>query len=171
MRRILLTGLIAGGLAALSAGPAAAQYRPARPTWSPYLNLLRRDSSLIQNYQGLVRPEIEFRGNIQQLRQDVTADREAAASENLDETGGLPPTGHAVGFQTQSRYFMTLGGGSSVGRSGMIGQTGSRIGGGGIGIGFATSVGRPDLSGARAGFRAGARAGAAAARGGGGFRR
>src|SRR5262245_56181717 len=85
-----LLGLTALTLA-MSAGTASAQYAPAasrtssnpfgrnrsymaprsalsnRPTFSPYLNLLRQGDPVL-NYYGLVRPEQEFRAANEQFR-------------------------------------------------------------------------------------------------------
>src|SRR5438105_3422455 len=57
-----------------SAGKSMAQPMPGvpgqtRPTFSPYLNLARRDSSPALNYYGLVRPQIATQNNIQSLQQ------------------------------------------------------------------------------------------------------
>src|SRR2546423_1758220 len=87
-------------------GPGAT--RP--PAFSPYLNLLRRDNSPAINYSGIVRPQINFREGIQDLEQQQSylglqqqADRAAATTgPNV-----LPPTGHATGFLTHRKYFLT----------------------------------------------------------------
>ncbi len=95
-------------------------YNPgSRPAYSPYLNLLRPDSALVNNYFGLVRPQINFQNSLLQLdaQQALSANQQAAAQENQ----ALPPTGHASRFMTQSRYFLTNGaagigtGGGTVG--------------------------------------------------------
>src|SRR5262245_50386888 len=51
-------------------------YRPGvnptgTPTYSPYLNLLRRGNPAYQNYYGLVRPEVEFRSAVRGLQQQA----------------------------------------------------------------------------------------------------
>ena len=57
-------GLLAWGLVlVVSTGQASAQrpqrFQPARPTVSPYLNLLRQNNSGVPNYYTLVRPELQ----------------------------------------------------------------------------------------------------------------
>jgi hypothetical protein len=88
-----------------------------RPVISPYMNLFRPGGNFTQNYFGLVQPQQQFYNGIQQLRRD-----DAALAQGLVTTQAqiaangqqyLPPTGSVVGFQTQSRYFMTLGRGGA----------------------------------------------------------
>jgi hypothetical protein len=109
-------GILASiGLAlTLAAGPAAAQLpytRPQtspfnRPAISPYINMFRPGGNIAQNYFGLVRPEIQFNQDVNQLqnRQALLGAQIAAGTESQ---AVLPPTGHATGFQTQYRYFQT----------------------------------------------------------------
>src|SRR5438552_14759869 len=90
--------------AGLAAGQASAQLPPrSRPAVSPYLNLLRGGSGFAGNYYNLVRPELEFRSNIQQLQTQTTANREAVSA--LETASGLPTTGHRTGFMTHGRFF------------------------------------------------------------------
>jgi hypothetical protein len=132
-----------GLLAALPPARASAQQPGSpsitRPTVSPYLNLLRNDQPTYLNYYGLVRPQVDFRGSIGQLQQQTTADQQAIS--NLGATPGLSSTGHAVGFGTQYRYYMTLGrtGGSGFrpGIGGGVGGLGGGVGGLGGGAGTA----------------------------------
>ncbi len=80
---------------------------PARPTISPYLNLLRGgDPSL--NYQGLVRPQQEFRSGIQQLNQQLQTQQRDIT--NLEVESGLPATGHPTQFLNLGGYFLGRGG-------------------------------------------------------------
>lgn len=64
-RTCLLCGLVIGCTIVGSARSASAQrnwpYQPSRPTTSPYLNLYRTDSGVVDNYNAFVRPEIEMR--------------------------------------------------------------------------------------------------------------
>jgi hypothetical protein len=84
--------------------------------------LLRRDAPAAVNYYNLVRPEIEFRNAIEQLQGQTTANQQAIA--DLTTPTALPPTGHRVGFQTQRRYFQTLGsGGTATGTTPAAGGT------------------------------------------------
>ena len=93
---------------------AHAQVRPAipginpasRPGFSPYLNLLRRDVNPALSYYGLVRPEIQAANSIQQLQQQQNTIAGQLQEQNPANIA-LPQTGHAAGFQTQSRFFMT----------------------------------------------------------------
>ncbi len=78
------------------------------PAYSPYLNLLRglggaRRGSPAMNYYGLVRPELDFRSNIQNLQQQVTTIGMQTTAEQA--ASGLPTTGHAVQFMNTARYF------------------------------------------------------------------
>ena len=69
-----------------------------QPSFSPYLNLLRRDSPTYLNYYGLVRPQQDFRRSVQTLRQDVNNVSQAqqqAADPNADpsfEAASIKPT-------------------------------------------------------------------------------
>jgi hypothetical protein len=75
--------------------------RQSTPSFSPYLNLLRGGNPAI-NYYGLVRPELEFRGAIRQLQQQV----ETIPGQGLPAAAGqLPPTGHPVQFMNLSHYY------------------------------------------------------------------
>ncbi len=97
-----------GSARAQGFGPAGG-YNPAnRPAFSPYLNLLRRDTPLVTNYYGLVRPDINFQNSLQQLatQQGVARDEQAALQNALT----LPPTGHASRFLSHSHYFLTTSG-------------------------------------------------------------
>ncbi len=110
--------LVAAGLLGLtSAGPVAAQF-PARPggivptsspAYSPYLNLLRNDNPTYLNYYGLVRPEVEFRGNIQNLQRQQTQTDDEVAGVN----GSLAATGHRTMFLNNGGYFLSRSGTSS----------------------------------------------------------
>jgi hypothetical protein len=93
--------------------------------YSPYLNLLRANPlGAAGNYYGLVRPELSFRESIGQLgaQQAFTSAQQTA----LQNTLALPPTGHATGFFTHTRYFLTAGAG------GFGGYGGGGGGGGGV---------------------------------------
>jgi hypothetical protein len=117
-KMLLLVGLSLGAWA----GPAGAQgiypggaLNPAnRPAYSPYLNLLRRDARLDQNYFGLVRPEINFRNSLQQLQQQQSLT--STQQTTLENALALPPTGHASQFMSHSKYFLNKGGGAPAGR-------------------------------------------------------
>jgi hypothetical protein len=128
---------------ALCAGSTHAQgynpggpYNPAsRPAYSPYLNLLRPDSSLVNNYYGLVRPQINFQNSLQQLdaQQALGGNQQAGPPESQF----LPPTGRGARFMTQSRYFLTNGAGG-------LGGGGGGLGGG---VGYAATPGAQGAQG------------------------
>ena len=105
-------GVGLGALAAFVGATAWAQVpgynlNPARrPTVSPYINLARPDVDPAISYYGIVRPDVGFRASIQQLQQQGA---ELAVGQQDLTTAVLPPTGHASGFQNQSKYFMTKG--------------------------------------------------------------
>ncbi len=127
-------GLCAGSVHAQGYNPGGPYNPGARPAYSPYLNLLRQDGSLNSNYQGLVRPQINFQNSIQQLdaQQALGASQQAAPQESPF----LPPTGHVSRFMTQSRYFLTNGAGGTGGVGGGfggVGLAGGGLGGGGYG--------------------------------------
>ena len=67
----------------------------ARPTVSPYLNLLRPGASPAINYYGLVRPQQQFQSDIGQLdqqssalQQGVTVDSARAALAQVCDSNG-----------------------------------------------------------------------------------
>lgn len=107
-------------------------YNPARPTYSPYLNLLR-GGSLVTNYYGLVRPQIDFSTSLQQVENQVSNVQQQQLGAGGAST--LPDTGHPVYFMNASRYFMTnrSGGGGGGGGAGVatFGSGGGGAGGAG----------------------------------------
>jgi hypothetical protein len=113
----------------VSAQPPAPLSPPARrPAYSPYLNLNRPGGTAVQNYYGLVRPEIEFRNNYAQLRQDTQA---LAAGIAAAPPGGELSTGHSFGYMTHLKYFGTNragGAGGLAARPGpvSVGSAGAR---------------------------------------------
>jgi hypothetical protein len=97
---------------------AQGQYYPGggqgtRPAYSPYLNLLRGGGTTIQNYEGLVRPEVNFRNSLQQL--DAQQALAGAQQNALENALTLPATGHASRFLSHSRYFLNSAGGQGFG--------------------------------------------------------
>jgi len=94
---------------AWSAAPCLAQVPGTRPTFSPYINLSRRDVNPAINYYGLVRPQLRYNESIQQLQQATQS-----LQQQQDVTGAIaserPPTGHATGFLNHNRYFLNRGG-------------------------------------------------------------
>ena len=119
VRLACVMALFAGSTSAHAQSVYARPVPSAKPVVSPYLNLLRAGNSAGFNYLTLVRPELEIRSSINALQKQVIQDNMTAATPGSAE--GEPTTGHAFGFQTHSRYFMTLGG-----RSGGLGITAPR---------------------------------------------
>jgi len=87
-----------------------------RPTFSPYLNLLRRGNPAV-NYYGLVRPEVEFRNSVNQMQQQLNS-----VQSTVDQEANNPnavTTGHRTQFQSYGHYYPAkggAGGGGSAGR-------------------------------------------------------
>jgi hypothetical protein len=139
------------------------------PAVSPWINLLRNNTGLqggaafnAIGYYGLVRPEFNYYNALGGLQQQVTSNQQAIAT-GLGGAGGVPVTGHPVGFQTQRAYFLTFSGGG-LGRGGVgggtVGQGGGFGGAGGGGAGFGMG---------NAGMRTGVGGGAVGGAGGGGI--
>ena len=69
-----------------------------RPTFSPYLNLLRQGDPVL-NYYGLVRPEKELRAANDQLRKEVgEVERELESDKEREAESKMGVTGHRVKF-------------------------------------------------------------------------
>jgi hypothetical protein len=82
------------------------------PGYSPYLNLARPGNPGM-NYYGLVRPEVEFRNNLQQLQRNT-----ARLQTDLGQaTGGDLSTGHPSAFMYFGGYYSGIGRGGLQGRS------------------------------------------------------
>jgi hypothetical protein len=149
-KRLLLSFLALGSWGFIAA-EAHAQYPPNRgipsynvPTYSPYLNLNRRGGTLSQNYFGIVRPEIDFRQNLQQLNQQVSYNQQAIADIGNQI---LPATGHTILFNNTSHYFGNLSGpgggtGAGGGKGGGTGQRQGAAGGAGGAKGGSAQGGR-----------------------------
>jgi hypothetical protein len=87
---------------------AQTQYRPSRPTLSPYLNLADGQSNPAVTYYGIVRPQLAMRDALQRLQEDVTLNTQALASPR--SVGDLGPTGNRARFMTHTRMFLNSGG-------------------------------------------------------------
>ncbi|MCI0699914.1 MAG: hypothetical protein L0241_02390 [Planctomycetia bacterium] len=100
---------VALALVVVSLGASQVQGQPLPPTgYSPYLNLVRPGSPGM-NYYGLVRPELEFRNNLQQLQRNTTR----LQTEFSQATGGDLSTGHPSAFMYFGGYY------SGIGRGGL----------------------------------------------------
>jgi hypothetical protein len=101
---------VAVAVLALGAGRVRGQAPP--PGYSPYLNLARPGSPGV-NYYALVRPQVEVRRDLQQLRQNTTT-----LQTGLSQlAGGDLTTGHAAGFMYYGGYYPTLGRGNLPART------------------------------------------------------
>ena len=75
-----------------------------RPTFSPYLNLLRSGNSTMFNYYGLVRPEVEFRAANQQFQSSLGIVDRQLQDSRLEAAGSrLSQSGHQVRFMSNLR--------------------------------------------------------------------
>ena len=115
--------------------------QPSSPTISPYINLLRSDSSPALNYYGLVRPQQEFAQQNQQLGQGLQSLQMQSSSMPMYSGGygysQLGATGHPVIFNSfgTSRFSGGYLGGGGGGGFGGGGFGGGGFGGGGFGGG------------------------------------
>lgn len=105
------------------------------PTFSPYINMFREGGGVGLNYFGLVRPQIDFAQQNQQLGMNVQAlQMQGHQGQMMMPAYGysqLGATGHAVVFNSfgQGRF----GGGYNGMAGGMGGMGGGMAGGGGFG--------------------------------------
>jgi hypothetical protein len=117
-----------------------------RPTYSPYLNLLRGGASPGINYLGLVQPQQQVIQQQNQMAKQIQQNNQAIQSVNQAVQGAdenIPGTGHAAVFNNTLHYFGgqpgAMGGNYSAGRSmprpgsngpgGTTGSTASRYSG------------------------------------------
>jgi hypothetical protein len=131
-------------VAALETSRAAAQapgvppqMQPLRPPISPYLNLLRLGGGPALNYYNLVRPQQQLFAGINNLQQQVAANRAlatAAMAVGADPT--LPETGKATMFMNTGGYFMNMN---------PIGGAAAAPGVGRMGAGMGAGVGTPRM--------------------------
>ena len=72
-----------------------------QPTFSPYLNLLRRGNSTLQNYYGLVRPEQQFRTANEQFQSNFNqVQQQFNSAQQVKVSPPLQSTGHRVQFMS-----------------------------------------------------------------------
>ena len=112
---------LAGGIAFLLFTSFSPAQNPGatRPAYSPYLNLTRPGGTLVNNYYGLVRPEIEFRGMIGGL-QSQYRNLSTEVNNQFAVESQFPTTGHQVSFMNYSHYYNIRG--RAVGYGGMAPQ-------------------------------------------------
>ena len=111
--------ILTAGAVFLAAAPASAQPPvpggvggTPRPTFSPYLNLVRPGGSAVQNYYGLVRPEVQARQSLQNLQGSVALNQQAIGDVQAG-INEIPVTGHQASFLNHGRYFLTGGAGGA----------------------------------------------------------
>lgn len=121
MRRSVSIGasmaLIAAAIVAASAGLAGAQDNPGRyvppagPPLSPYLDLFRARTSVVDNYHAFVRPRFQLRGRLQeQAGQIDTLQRDVQELRRPQvPSSGAAPTGIGGGFMNFSHYYTLPG--------------------------------------------------------------
>jgi hypothetical protein len=119
--RIATLSLIFGAAVALSplvlhAQGRSGQYTPAKPTISPYLNLLRRDGAPVTNYYTQVRPQQQQQAINQQqravnLQQESLLQTQQQGLRTVQESllqvrqPQTNPTGTGGGFMNFSHFY------------------------------------------------------------------
>ena len=87
----------------------AGQYVPARPTTSPYLNLLRDDIGIVPNYHALVRPQQRQQQVNQQQQQTIRQQQRQIQDLNRDvlqiRDPNIRATGTASSFMNYSHFY------------------------------------------------------------------
>jgi hypothetical protein len=99
-------------------GPIPAQRNIARPTVSPYLNIVNGSGNRGLNYFTQVRPQQQFRSfGAGVERQLQTLNSRADGTTLIDETGtqAARSTGHSTSFLNTAGYFSVGGGASAAG--------------------------------------------------------
>ena len=144
MNRLHVTTCAVAALAIGSVAPAWAQGpAPARfggigspglnqPVYSPYLNLLRTNNSTLQNYYGLVRPEIQFRNAATTLQNEVLLNQQNIGyleAQNASANAQIV-TGHGAYFLNTQGYFLRGTGGGGGARGAGLGSARGAAGGG-----------------------------------------
>jgi hypothetical protein len=115
---IVLTGWLLLSAAAQAQFPIGGQPRPlgglgaGSPTVSPYINLLRSNSSTLVNYYGLVRPEQNFAQALQGLNSQQQMN---SAALNAMDPNATPSSGTSIRFMNTQPYFMSINRGGGMG--------------------------------------------------------
>lgn len=124
MTRFWTAAAVVLGTAAAASAQPTPPITAARPTFSPYLNLLRSGNSPALNYFGLVRPEQQFAQQQTLMRQQIQANNQAIQSVNQAVIAGgdptIPETGHAATFNNTLHYFGGMSGSSGASPSGSM---------------------------------------------------
>lgn len=106
-----------------------------RPAYSPYLNLLRRNTGPVQNYYGLVRPQQQFQANDELLDTNMQGlRREVKETEGMrlekDQSTRLSESGHSARFMSDLRsgFGPSINSRYDDSKTGKDKLTGSRLG-------------------------------------------
>lgn len=146
---LLLTVLTSGGTAVAQIGADRINRPIDTPTFSPYINMFREGGGVGLNYFGLVRPQIDFAQQNQQLGMNVQAlQMQGHQGQMMMPAYGysqLGTTGHPVVFNSfgQGRFgggYNGMAGGMGGMGGGMAGGMGG-FGGGQMGGGFGQAGG------------------------------
>jgi hypothetical protein len=119
----LLLVLAGGGYAQTPSGPSSYYTQPIvrpnlqlpafrSPVVSPYLNLVNPGGLPAINYYGIVRPELQFSGEQQQLRQQLSrleGDIQEPDRQRLQNAADAAAGGQPRYFFNYSHYYPTLG--------------------------------------------------------------
>jgi hypothetical protein len=121
-RFVIQAGIAVTLLAGWTVAPVRAQPPAVRTIYnpySPYLNLLRTGSpyGVAGNYYGLVRPQLDAQNAFQNLQRQINQNTGAITASAIDQSTGLPYTGHPAAFLNLSHYYSRgfTGGGSMPG--------------------------------------------------------
>ncbi len=84
-----------------------------RPTFSPYLNLLRADTGVLPNFQQFVQPEVRLLNALQRQDREIRRNQEQVRTVNqridsIRSQGGVAPTGVRGEFRNFSHFFPGL---------------------------------------------------------------
>lgn len=85
--------------------PAPGVLGPQRPTFSPFLNLARRDVDPALNYYGIVRPQIATANALRSLQQQAAPSVLPTVNQPAVDPG-LPITGQPTYFLNTGGYFL-----------------------------------------------------------------
>lgn len=98
------------------------RYRPARPTLSPYLDLFRQDTGVVDPFNTFVEPQRRLQSQARQFQREIAGQQ--ATINNLQQQvqtqlqmrpTGARPTGTGATFMNHSHFF-PRGGPQAAGR-------------------------------------------------------
>jgi hypothetical protein len=149
MKRLVGMVTVLGAWVALGVSSASAQlgvYNPPQvtpgPAFSPYLNMIRNNPAA--NYFGIVQPQMNTYGALQQLQQDVRYGQAGAVAQGMTSQaiqGNGLITGHPVLFGYTSQYFPMSGNQLAGMGMGMAAGPNAGLGVGGFGNGLGANIG------------------------------